>query len=191
MDKFSIILPNDKAGTYKVVTIIMAVINIIGFEYFSFSIHVAEDSQLHMLSTIGASMSLPPLIWFLFFKKGRISNVGYVIISLFTAAIIWMLIGFYLIAFLLSLFAYSGLMSLRKLTIEFSDLYIVYPSFPRKKFYWEDVSNLILKDNILTIDLKNNKLIQCTIMDSDNVALNEETFNTFVQQRIHQIPINN
>ena len=191
MDKFSIILPNDKAGTYKVVTIIMAVINIIGFEYFSFSIHVAEDSQLHMLSTIGASMSLPPLIWVLFFKKGRMPNVGYVIISLFTAAIIWMLIGFYLIAFLLFLFAYLGLISLRKLTIEVSNLYIVYPSFPRKKFYWEDVSNLILKDNILTIDLKNNKLIQCTIMDSDNVALNEETFNTFVQQRIHQIPINN
>jgi hypothetical protein len=189
MDKFSIILPNEKAGTYKTVTIIMAVINLIGFEYFSFSIHVAEDSQWHMLSTIGASVSLPPLIWFLFFKKARIQHLVFVIVSLFSASIIWMLIGFYLIAILLFLFAWTGLISIRKLKVEFSNLYIVYPTFPRKKIYWEDVSNLILKDNILTIDLKNNNLIQCNIMDAENGDLNEEAFNTFVQQRLHQVPL--
>ena len=52
---------------------------------------------------------------------------------------------------------------------------------------WNEVSNLILKDNILTIDLKNNKLIQHTINENENKELDETAFNTFVQQQLINI----
>ena len=32
--------------------------------------------------------------------------------------------------------------------------------FPFKYFSWEEVNNIILRDNMLTIDFKNNKIIQ-------------------------------
>jgi hypothetical protein len=64
---------------------------------------------------------------------------------------------------------------------------ISYPSFPQKKIEWNEVSNLILKDNILTIDLKNNKLIQHTIKENENKDLDETAFNIFIQQQLNNI----
>src|SRR5690242_4554246 len=36
---------------------------------------------------------------------------------------------------------------------------IIYPSFPSKTIDWSFISNLILKDGLLTIDMKNNRII--------------------------------
>ena len=35
--------------------------------------------------------------------------------------------------------------------------------FPGKKYQWDQFSNVVLKDNILTLDFKNNKLLQAEI----------------------------
>ena len=183
MDKFSIILPNEKKGTYKILTLLISIINIVGFSYFSS--HVAEESSVHTLSSIGGSMCAGPIFLYLFYKKGRATNLFQIIFSLFLASIFWMLIGFYLMGFLLLSFALTGLFALRKLKVEIDNHHIAYPSFPRKKIAWNEVSNLILKDNILTIDLKNNKLLQHTIDENENEDLDEQAFNTFVQQQIN------
>lgn len=37
---------------------------------------------------------------------------------------------------------------------------IVFNSFPKKSYQWSDLQNVVLKDNVLTIDFRNNKLIQ-------------------------------
>jgi hypothetical protein len=186
MDKFSIILPNEKKGTYKILTILISVINIVGFSYFS--MQVAEDSSSHTLSSVGVAMCAGPLGLYLFYKKDRPNNLSQIIFSFFLASIFWMLIGFYLMGLLLLSFALTGLLALRNLKVDIDTNFIYYPSFPRKKIEWNEVSNLIFKDNILTIDLKNNKLIQHTIDENENEDLDETTFNTFVQQKLNNIP---
>jgi len=60
---------------------------------------------------------------------------------------------------------------------------IVFNSFPQKKYLWKDVANAILKDNILTIDLKNNKLIQKEI-DAEISEADEKDFNEFCKERL-------
>ena len=47
------------------------------------------------------------------------------------------------------------------------------------RYRWEEFSNIILKDNLLTIDFKNNKLIQVTI-DETQARIEEVGFNTSV-----------
>jgi hypothetical protein len=42
---------------------------------------------------------------------------------------------------------------------------------------WESFTNIVLKDNLLTIDFKNNKLLQLTI--EENTAANEKQFNHY------------
>lgn len=185
MDKFCIILPNEKKGTYKILTLLIAVINIVGLAYVS--THVNEDSSFHNWSAAGISSIAAPLIFYIFFKKGRETNIFQMIFGFFLASILWMLIGFYLMGFLLLIFAVAGLLALRKLKVEFDNQLISYPSFPRKKIEWNEVSNLILRDNILTIDLKNNKLIQHTLNENENEGLDETAFNTFVQQQLNNI----
>ena len=185
MDKFTIILPNEKKGSYKILTILISLINIVGFIYLS--PHVADDSNAHILLVIGVSSTATPLTLYFFFKKGRESNFFQMLFSFFIASIFWMLLGFYLMGSLLFIFALTGLSALTKLKVELDNNMISYPSFPQKKIEWNEVSNLIVKDNILTIDLKNNKLIQHTINENENKDLDETAFNTFVQQQLNNI----
>lgn len=185
MDKFSIILPNEKKGTYKILTILISIINIVGFSYFS--TQVAEDNSSHTFSSVGAAMCAGPLGLYLFNKKGRPNNFYQVIFSFFLASIFWILIGFYLMGFLLLSFALTGVFALRNLKVDIDTNFINYPSFPRKKIEWNEVSNLIFKDNILTIDLKNNKLIQHAIDENENESLDVMAFNAFVQQKLNSI----
>ncbi|HRX94260.1 MAG TPA: hypothetical protein P5158_09100, partial [Chitinophagaceae bacterium] len=58
-----------------------------------------------------------------------------------------------------------------------------YPSFPVTKIQWNELNNIILKDEVLTIDLKSNKLIQHSIGNANN-SVNEEEFNEFCRQQL-------
>ena len=60
---------------------------------------------------------------------------------------------------------------------------ILYPSFPEKKIDWNSVSNLILKDGLLTIDMKNNRIIQQYI-DDVKTRVNEQEFNEFCKSQL-------
>jgi hypothetical protein len=47
-----------------------------------------------------------------------------------------------------------------------------------QQHHWDEFSNIILKDNLLTLDFKNNKLLQLTISEGDN-KIDEYSFNIF------------
>ncbi len=55
---------------------------------------------------------------------------------------------------------------------------IIINSFPSKHYQWQEVNNVILKDNMLTIDFKNNKILQKET-DSDVSSETEKEFNAF------------
>lgn len=60
---------------------------------------------------------------------------------------------------------------------------ILINSFPKKQFAWSDVRNALIKDNILTIDFKSNKLLQKEIQDFVSKEMQEE-FNVFCRGKI-------
>lgn len=62
--------------------------------------------------------------------------------------------------------------------IAFNEEGIVVNTFPKKEYAWSALNNVVLKDNILTIDFKNNKLIQKEI-ESDASQKDEQEFNGF------------
>lgn len=68
--------------------------------------------------------------------------------------------------------------SRRKFFINIDTEKITYPSFPKKNMDWADLNNVILKDDILTIDCKNNKVYQHFINNSGQIV-NEQEFNEF------------
>ena len=57
---------------------------------------------------------------------------------------------------------------------------IVFNSFPQKKYSWNEISNVVLKDGLLSIDLKNNTLIQHTVDEAVPHDVEAE-FNAFCQ----------
>lgn len=61
---------------------------------------------------------------------------------------------------------------------------ISFNSFPRKILLWKDVNNAVLKDGILTIDLKNNTLIQKPLNDEVDKHIEQE-FNEFCKEQLN------
>lgn len=60
---------------------------------------------------------------------------------------------------------------------------IVVNSLPKKHIYWEELNNVVIKDGLLTIDFKNNKLLQKEIQSGSN-AKDEQDFNEFCRNRL-------
>lgn len=60
---------------------------------------------------------------------------------------------------------------------------IVFNSFPKKSYNWSDLNNAIIKDGIITVDFKTNKLIQKEIQ-SGSTLQDEKDFNEFCQNRL-------
>jgi hypothetical protein len=55
---------------------------------------------------------------------------------------------------------------------------ITYPSFPKKTYNWNEFNNVILKDGLLTIDFKDNTLIQ-QLVERNTERVDEKEFNEF------------
>ena len=73
--------------------------------------------------------------------------------------------------------------SRRKLLVHVFDNKIIYPSEFRKNIRWTEINNVVLKDGILSIDFKNNKLIQQYI-DDQSTNIDEKEFNDFCKSRL-------
>jgi hypothetical protein len=60
---------------------------------------------------------------------------------------------------------------------------IVVNTFPKKYYNWSVIQNAIIKDDVITIDFKNNKLIQKDINEPVSEAITAE-FNSFCAEQI-------
>jgi hypothetical protein len=62
-----------------------------------------------------------------------------------------------------------------------NDLVVLHTLFTRN-FGWQHFNNVVLKDRLLTLDLKNNRLIQRIIQDEDEPE--QEEFNKYCSERL-------
>lgn len=105
-------------------------------------------------------------------------DIALILISLF-----WISRGKYFISLLLIIVALIGFYINRKKIVIVSDEGIRYPYFLDKTINWPDIENVMLRDDILTIDLKNNKLLQSTITDVDG-TIEEYAFNDYCSKHL-------
>jgi hypothetical protein len=182
MDNYTIILPNEKAATYKVVTFIIAIINLLAF--LLMAMKSAKSELNSVLMPMGFSIMSFPFIYYFIFKKNR--KIISFDVSFLMGGFVWIFLGMVFPGILLLLFSIFGFYTNKIFKLEIGKAEIIYPSFPKKHYSWNEVENLILKDNILTIDFKNNKLLQFTLNESDNKNLNEVNLNNFVQEQLIQ-----
>ncbi|MBK6936063.1 MAG: hypothetical protein IPH18_03660 [Chitinophagaceae bacterium] len=75
--------------------------------------------------------------------------------------------------------------STRSLVIKINAQRIIYPSFPSLAIGWNELNNVILKDGLLTIDLKNNKVYQH--YPEEISLVDEAIFNSFCKQHIQPV----
>ena len=161
-------------------TVFIAVLNVVLFDILSFRGGV--DAKVQQMILIFTSMIIGTLSVYFLFKSNRGRMIFVLLISILMCAVGWWLIGYIGMGVLMFTLAVVGKLSMKSIVVTFSETGILYPSmFYKKNLPWSEVSNCLIKDNVLTIDLKSNKLMQFTLLEAENPELNEEEFNGFVR----------
>lgn len=75
----------------------------------------------------------------------------------------------------------------RSLEIGFDRDRVVINSLIRRRHDWSVFNNILLKDGLLTLDFKNNRLLQKEVADDDDDEddVDEEEFNAYCRDRLH------
>ncbi|PWT73962.1 MAG: hypothetical protein C5B59_12100 [Bacteroidetes bacterium] len=89
----------------------------------------------------------------------------------------WLAILFFLLAFLEYQAKYP-------LEIGFSRDIVVINTLFKKKFAWSDFNNVMLKDGLLTLDFRDNRLFQKEALEDEEDDADEDEFNTFCSERL-------
>lgn len=102
--------------------------------------------------------------------------------SLLIAGLVWTKMPFFewlvFVFILLAVLEYQAKLAPE---IGFSNDHITFNRLFRKKYPWSAIDNVILKDGILTVDFKDNKIFQKEIDSGENEA-SEQEFNGWVKQ---------
>jgi len=72
------------------------------------------------------------------------------------------------------------------LEIGFTSDRIVFNTLFKRRFRWTDFSNIMLKEGLLTLDFKNNKIFQKETIDEDGDA-DEDEFNEYCRKQLQVV----
>lgn len=176
---FRFLIPNARVLIYQVFAYGIILINMLGQLFLD---QQRNSPNFTISALVYGVFFILLILWdvYLLKKKNTLQSLGIVLLLLgfrwYQYALGW---GFVINILLWFLY----MVSRRRLAIGINQQEISYPSYPVKKIHWTEVSNLILKDDILTIDLKNNKIYQHYVKDPSNYV-DEAAFNRFCQQQL-------
>lgn len=178
MQQFEITIKNEKIKYYKVIALLLVLLNVAVFIFLLFAdVHFYEAAAALLLSGLY-------LVYLLYMAKKNSSKFFIREITFFILAGCWVALQNYLVAFGCLFMGILYHLSLQKLQFVFNSDFIRKMNFPQKTYAWDTLANVMLKDNILTIDFKNNTLIQLEI----DCNINETQFNEFASQQLFKTP---
>ncbi len=114
-----------------------------------------------------------------FFRKTNFSETGFL-----WAITGWALLGNLWIAFAVAIVGLLQGFVKKDFQYLFTEKKIELNAFPKQIIDWQDLQNVILKDGMLTIDRKNNKIIQTEISLLESGMLSEAEFNEFCRLQL-------
>lgn len=178
MQQYLITLRNEKQTSYGISFLVLAALNLIAFIFLAY----ISNGNLTRNKSLMAAGAIAIFIGLYFLVKNK-KRIFFLYAAIVLAAIFFAVLHYYLPAIILVLVLLLFIQAVRNLVVTVSGQRISYPSFPRKNFTWDELNNMLLKDGLLTIDLKNNKLFQQAV-DETETSINETEFNDFCKKQL-------
>lgn len=169
-------LQQEKQSSYQRIELLVVVLHLITFIIYAIT-KLPGNIVTPVLGILAAGIYL--LLYYLNTQKESRSNLLELPIYLF--ALFWLQEGVYLMSLLVFVFSCFATIFKKKITILADESRILYNSFPKKTFDWKSLNNVVLKDGMLTIDFKNNRIIQHLIEEKH---IDETAFNQFCVQQL-------
>lgn len=182
MQQFKLSIQNEKAGIYKKLASFIILLSV---AVFAILIYYTNQSGTRTGSITALIIIAGYFILSKVLPAGKKPGFEFESSALFIIGFTWLLMMYWWQAaiFFVLLFLYK--ISQRPLIVSVSSTAVIYPSFPKKEITWNELNNVILKDDLLTIDFKNNKIIQQLILNKEP-AVDEQEFNDFCKTQLRQ-----
>jgi len=181
MQKFEFILKNEKKKFYDRFAILIFMLSGIGLTI-TLIYTDKETLQSGNIYWIASSFLLLFFLTYLVWQKKVNRFLNVFVMASFAIALSWVLLELWWVGFISLILLLLYVIAQRELKLEVEKEKIIYPSFPKKIIQWDNLSNLIIKDSLLTIDFKNNKIIQQYI--DHKMSVNEQEFNDFCSEQL-------
>lgn len=180
MQKFRLLLKNEKLKQYNVFALFIIAGNIILFGSIALS---APDKTSRLIAVAGILLVLPVLLWNII--KPQPAKFRYPKeLLLLEIVVLHMVLLFWWAAAITLLLGLLYTIAKRKLAVAVEMAGISYPSFPKRRITWPELNNVVLKDGLLTLDFRNNKLIQVPVAESATTTVDEKEFNEFCSKQL-------
>lgn len=174
---YVVILKNTTDRAFTVVAILLNVASAVFF--------ISDVlKNFHVIRALAVAVLAGLLVWnYVNARKGKkpYYNYAYLITGLLWMGMPymqWLFIPFMLLALLEHQVKFP-------LEIGFSETQIVFNTLFKKKYKWSQLSNVMLKDGLLTMDFANNRLLQREVEDDDEEDdASEEEFNLFCRDQL-------
>jgi hypothetical protein len=178
MKQFELILKNEKEISYKRISIFLLLLNLVGILFITY----LKDFKNWAPVIIAAVAVFAAFISFYFRNKNEKATLTGAFLLL---SVGWIIAGYWIVGVLNIIFMILHIAALQKPIVSINEKQVIYPSFPKKIIDWHNLSNLIIKDGLLTIDFKNNRIIQQQIADISS-TIDEKEFNDFCRQQLNK-----
>ena len=180
MESYLIVLKNERIRWYNRLGLFIFFTNGL---YFTFYL-VQNFSDINYFIIAGGILIACAGIFFnlkssLKNKDPRVSFSAFFILL----AIAWLLVLNYWLTAALIVLAFFDFIARKKQAIHFLRENIELCFFPKKIIAWHELNNAILKDRILTLDFKNDRLIQGEIAE-ESYGVDENEFTVFCRSQL-------
>lgn len=178
--KIELVLKNTKLQSYYLMSWIIALLNIIAQFAFALTFEYSVNS---FLPFIGVIVLLQSFIKAKVGKPDQVNKRKIVAIGMAWSGVVWIIWGIYWLVALNTVLLILYVFATRKFQVSVSEKVITYPSFPKRQIGWNELQNVIMKDGLLTIDFKSNKLLQA---ETEEDSFNEKEFNEFCREQLRK-----
>lgn len=168
-------LKQERLPSYYRIELLVVVLHLLTFIVFA----ITRYPKGIGMSVFGITTAAVYLIFYYLNKEKQYRSAAFEV-PIFIFALLWFNAGVYWLAVLIFIFSSFALVSKKRVEVLIDEEKVCYKSFPNRSFNWDTLNNVILKDGMLTIDFKNNKIIQQLITENNT---DEAAFNQFCRQQ--------
>lgn len=140
------------------------------------------ESSLFYIFYLGLLVPLSLVIQYIFRERFSWAN-GYSVPLIITGSIFLLLPPMSFLFFIFLVYAWLDRRSWRPEKIVVSDEGILIDAFIPVRNHWKNLSNVVLKDDLLTLDFRNNRILHRRLDPSLNIV-NEAEFNRYCRERL-------
>lgn len=177
--QYVVTLKNQTSRYIDVLGLILSI-----FSAFCFGLELVKASSVSLACLIGVIAVPGFVIWNLVLQRKK--QKVYYSRALLIAALVWMKMPYFQwLAFVFIILALLEYQAKYSIEIGFADNEIVFNSLFKRRYSWQQFSNIVLKDGLLTLDFANNKILQREVEDDEDDDADEDEFNEYCRKQLN------